>query len=87
MPLADLAAQPGLVVADRLGLPAHRLAPPTPAGWLVVIGPEGGLTAEEHALLGDPPALAVGPHFLRAETAALAAAAALAGHRDTLPPG
>jgi 16S rRNA (uracil1498-N3)-methyltransferase len=85
VPLADLAAQPGLLVADRVGDPAHLLPDPTPAGWLVVVGPAGGLTADEHTRLGDPPRLAVGPHVLRAETAALAAAAALAGHRQPRP--
>lgn len=80
--LADLAGEPGLLVADRLGAPAHLLSPPGPAGWLVVIGPEGGLTPDEYATLGDPPRLAVGPHVLQSETAALAAAAALAGHRE-----
>jgi 16S rRNA (uracil1498-N3)-methyltransferase len=85
VPLSDLAGQPGLLVADRVGDPAHVLPAPTPAGWLVVVGPEGGLTADEHTRLGDPPRLAVGPHVLRAETAALAAAAALAGHRQPQP--
>jgi 16S rRNA (uracil1498-N3)-methyltransferase len=85
VPLLDLAGQPGLVVADRGGDPAHLLPAPTPAGWLVVVGPEGGLRAEEHTGLGDPPRLAVGPHVLRADTAALAAAAALAGHRRSGP--
>ncbi len=80
--LADLAGEPGLLVADRLGVPAHLLPNPGPAGWLVVIGPEGGLTPDEYATLGDPPRLAVGPHVLRSEPAALAAAAALAGHRE-----
>ena len=37
---------------------------------------------DESATLGDPPRLAVGPHVLRSETATLAAAAALAGHRE-----
>jgi 16S rRNA (uracil1498-N3)-methyltransferase len=87
VPLAELAGQPGLVVADRVGQPADLLPAPVPTGWLVVIGPEGGLTADEHHRLGDPPRLAVGPHVLRAETAALAAAAALTGHRRPLPEG
>ena len=86
VPLADLAGRPGLVVADRLGQPAETLPAPPRTGWLVVIGPEGGLTAEEHHRLGDPPRLAVGPHVLRAETAALAAAAALTGHRQPRSP-
>jgi 16S rRNA (uracil1498-N3)-methyltransferase len=81
VPLADLAGRAGLVVADRVGQPADLLPGPAPEGWLVVVGPEGGLTAAELTSLGDPPRLAVGPHVLRAETAALAAAAALAGHR------
>jgi 16S rRNA (uracil1498-N3)-methyltransferase len=85
VPLADLAGQPGLVVADRVGQPAHRLPAPPPTGWLVVIGPEGGLTTDEQHRLGAPPRLTVGPHVLRAETAALAAAAALAGHRHPDP--
>ncbi|HEY5165378.1 MAG TPA: RsmE family RNA methyltransferase [Acidimicrobiia bacterium] len=85
VPLADLARQPGLLVADRDGDPAHLLPAPTPAGWLVVVGPEGGLTPDEHTQLGHPPRLAVGPHVLRAETSALAAAAALTGHRQPRP--
>jgi 16S rRNA (uracil1498-N3)-methyltransferase len=83
--LAALAGEPGLVVADRAGQPAHLVPEPPPAGWLVVVGPEGGLTADEYATLGHPPRLAVGPHVLRAETAALAAAAALAGRRRPVP--
>ncbi len=83
--LTDLAGTPGLVVADRAGLPAPQLPAPPPTGWLVVIGPEGGLTPDEHTQLGDLPRLAVGPHVLRAETAALAVAAALAGHRHPDP--
>ena len=85
VPLAELAGQPGLLVADRVGTPADLLPAPSPTGWLLVVGPEGGLTADEHARLGDPPRLAVGPHVLRTETAALAAAAALTGHRQAPP--
>ncbi len=83
VPLASLAGRPGLVVADRRGNPPAALPDPGPAGWTVVVGPEGGLAADEIAALGDPPRLAVGPHVLRAETAALAVAGALAGVRRT----
>jgi 16S rRNA (uracil1498-N3)-methyltransferase len=84
-PLGGLAGRPGLVVADRGGLPAAALPEPGPEGWLVVVGPEGGLEPFERRALGDPPGLAVGPHVLRAETAALAVAAALAGRRSAAP--
>jgi 16S rRNA (uracil1498-N3)-methyltransferase len=56
------------------------LGDPPAAGWTVVTGPEGGLAAEEVAALGraGPVAsLALGPHVLRAETAAVAAVATL----------
>jgi len=80
--LAGLAGRPGLVLADRDGQPAGALgADPGPDGWLVLVGPEGGLDPAERSLLGDPPRLAVGPHVLRAETAGAAVAAALAGRR------
>ena len=84
--LTDLAGCPGLVVADRRGRAAAELPDPGPDGWTVVVGPEGGLAADEQAGLGDPPRLAVGPHVLRAETAGIAVAAALAGHRHLTPP-
>lgn len=83
VPLTSLAGHPGLIVADRHGTPAAMLADPVDEAWLLVIGPEGGLDPAEMATLGDPPRLAVGPHVLRAETAAGAAAAALAGRRRT----
>ena len=33
---------PACVIADRSGLPASALADPGPAGWTVLVGPEGG---------------------------------------------
>jgi 16S rRNA (uracil1498-N3)-methyltransferase len=87
VPLAEVAAEDGLVVADRGGVPAGELAAPTGAGWLVLVGPEGGFTDEERALVAGAPVLTVGPHVLRAETAALAVAAALAGRRHAEPSG
>jgi 16S rRNA (uracil1498-N3)-methyltransferase len=84
--LLELRDRPGLVIADRGGVPAPQIPRPGPAGWTVLIGPEGGFDPAELAPL--PPAtprLAVGPHVLRAETAPVAAVAALrgrAGGRD-----
>ena len=59
------------------GAPLAEVVRPGPAGWLVVIGPEGGLTdGEVRACLDAGCALAtLGPRVLRAETAAVAAAA------------
>ena len=55
-----------------------------PAGgeWVVAVGPEGGFDdAERRAFAHRAPARRRA-HVLRAETAAIAAAAALAGRRD-----
>jgi 16S rRNA (uracil1498-N3)-methyltransferase len=54
-----------------------RAASPEPRPLVVVVGPEGGLTDEEHALLvarGAEP-VRLGPRVLRFETAAIAALA------------
>ena len=61
-------------LADLNGAPA-RLDGPAPD--LVIVGPEGGMTAAEHQMLLDSRVLPVrlGHHVLRFETAALAAAA------------
>ena len=85
--VGDLAGRPGLVVADRSGMPASEIPEPGPDGWLLLVGPEGGWSEAERALMGDAPQLAVGPHVLRAETAAVAGAAALTGRRRVRPPG
>jgi 16S rRNA (uracil1498-N3)-methyltransferase len=82
VPLADLAGRAGLVVADRDGAPAGALPEPVGGEWIVVVGPEGGLDRSEHELFADAPRLSVGQFVLRAETAAIAAAAALAGRRS-----
>ena len=72
-----LAGRPGLVLADRAGVPAGAFPVPGPEGWTVVVGPEGGLTAAEIDRLGPSvPRLALGPHVLRAETAPIAVVAA-----------
>jgi 16S rRNA (uracil1498-N3)-methyltransferase len=94
-PLAELAGHPGLVIAERGDLPSTDPTDPGAGGWLLVVGPEGGLAPEDLRLLegaareGDPavplPRLAVGPHVLRAETAAVAAAAVLSARRSPEP--
>jgi 16S rRNA (uracil1498-N3)-methyltransferase len=81
--LADLAGRPGLVIADRAGVPAHALPAPGPDGWTVVVGPEGGFDPADLEPFPDSvPRLAVGPHVLRAETAPPAVLAALRGRAD-----
>ncbi len=83
---AEITAHPGLVVADLAGVPADSIPLPRPGDppngeWVVAVGPEGGFDPAEQRGFGDAPRLAVGPHVLRAETAAIAAASALAGRR------
>jgi 16S rRNA (uracil1498-N3)-methyltransferase len=81
---AELARFVGLVVAAPDGVSAADLAlPPGGEGgeWVVAVGPEGGFDDDELQGFGSAPRLAVGPFVLRAETAAIAAAAALAGRR------
>jgi 16S rRNA U1498 N3-methylase RsmE len=52
---------------------------------VVAVGPEGGFDDDELRDFGSAPRLAVGPFVLRAETAAIAAAAGLAGRRTISP--
>jgi 16S rRNA (uracil1498-N3)-methyltransferase len=61
-------------------VPLHRVALPTDAGPVTFLsGPEGGLSANEEklALAAGFAAVTLGPRTLRAETAPLAALAAL----------
>jgi 16S rRNA (uracil1498-N3)-methyltransferase len=74
--LAALAAGPGVAMADRAGDPPS-LDHPT-----LLVGPEGGWGPEEAAL--DLPRVALGPHVLRAETAAITAGGLLAALRSGL---
>lgn len=74
--LAALAGHPGIAVGDREGGPVSDLLPPPGGEWLGVVGPEGGLTPEERGALGGR-GVGLGPHVLRAGTAAVALAAAL----------
>ncbi len=70
---AEVAGRPGAVLADPDGDPPWLAAGP------VLVGPEGGWAADEAAL----PLLRMrlGPHVLRSETAAVAAAALLGALR------
>lgn len=68
------ASLPGAALADRAG------QPPTLDHPTVLIGPEGGWSPEERA--ADLPVIALGPHGLRADTAAVTAAAVLGGLRS-----
>ena len=79
--LSSLAGRSGLVVAARDGGAPGDLPAPTGGEWVLIVGPEGGLDPAELEALDHPPGLAVGPHVLRAETAAIAATAALAVRR------
>jgi 16S rRNA (uracil1498-N3)-methyltransferase len=80
-PLSLLAGHAGLIVAARDGGTPYDLPAPADGEWILVVGPEGGLEPTELKALGDPPRVAVGPHVLRAETAAIAGTAALAVRR------
>jgi 16S rRNA (uracil1498-N3)-methyltransferase len=84
-PLAELAGHPGLAVAERGGRPAAALSGPPGGEILVLVGPEGGLGEAEVAALAPWARLDLGPHVLRAETAALAAATLLAARRHADP--
>ncbi|MCU1458857.1 MAG: methyltransferase, RsmE family [Actinomycetia bacterium] len=85
VPLSALAGTSGLIVADRGASESPTGVPLVgPDGWVVLVGPEGGFSPEELIGLdeaGPVARLAVGPHVLRAETAAIAAASVLAAQR------
>lgn len=74
---ADAVALPGAALADMDG------AVPTLARPTVLVGPEGGWSAAERgaAASGAVPTIALGPHVLRAETAAVVAGALLVALR------
>jgi 16S rRNA (uracil1498-N3)-methyltransferase len=70
------------VVADPAGGPLDAVPWREAAAVIGLVGPEGGFTAEELAAAAAAgwPQVAVGPHVLRIETAAVALAARLAHH-------
>ena len=81
--LADLAGRSDLVVAELGAGPVEALADPGPGGWTLLVGPEGGLAPEELEALGPSGRLGLGPHVLRAETAAVAGAVVLGRSRQS----
>jgi 16S rRNA (uracil1498-N3)-methyltransferase len=84
--LAELPGDGVVVLGDPTGRPVMDIPMPAGGEWLAVVGAEGGLDDDERAALMARPGaelVAVGPHVLRAETAALALAAALAARRVT----
>jgi len=90
--VTELRGRDGLVVADPEGEEPARLPAPPGGEWVLVVGPEGGFDPDEAAALlsaargGEAPArLRLGPHVLRAETAAIAGAAVLATRRTPRP--
>ncbi|HZJ27153.1 MAG TPA: RsmE family RNA methyltransferase [Acidimicrobiia bacterium] len=82
--VGDVARHPALVVGTRDASGANGPGPPPVSvpEWLLVVGPEGGFTPGELDLLSGGVRLAVGPHVLRSETAAVGLAAVLARARD-----
>lgn len=92
MEVADAVAFPDLVelsrrvgvVADREGSAIGDL--PDGVAHLLVVGPEGGFTSKENQLLERCgwPRLRLGPHILRAETAAIVGGAMLVARDETI---
>lgn len=82
-PLSALHGHPGLVMADADGEDVAGIPAPPTGEWVLVVGPEGGLEPDELAFIGATARLRLGPHVLRAETAAIAGAAVLTTRRVT----
>jgi 16S rRNA (uracil1498-N3)-methyltransferase len=78
---AVLARRPGpvLVLHEEASLPLSRVELPTGGEITLVVGPEGGIAADELAALEAAGAVPVrlGPEVLRTSTAGVAAVAAL----------
>ena len=76
--LHDVVALPGAALADAGG------RPPSLAHPVLLTGPEGGWSEAELAAADGLPRVALGPHVLRAETAAVVAGALLSALRGGL---
>lgn len=82
--VADFAAVAGVAGPQGAALAHPGGGPPSLDRPTILVGPEGGWSDEELAA-GLPP-VSLGPHVLRAETAAMAAGALLCGLRAGLFP-
>jgi 16S rRNA (uracil1498-N3)-methyltransferase len=80
-----LATRPGVVVADRAGVPVADLGRPPGDEWTVLVGPEGGFAPEELAAFSRAPRATVSPHVLRAAHAPLAVVSALLQRSTPVP--
>lgn len=82
--VGDVVALPAFVaeLGDRCALAEAGGAPPSLGRPAVLVGPEGGWSDEERSLA--PALVGLGPHVLRAETAAVAAGVLLAALRAGL---
>lgn len=71
--IPELAADVRLVLSPEATFHPDTLAPTSPESVALVVGPEGGLTGQELALLEEARFVSVslGPRILRAETAAI----------------
>jgi 16S rRNA (uracil1498-N3)-methyltransferase len=69
----------------REAAPILGSLPATPAGTAVLIGPEGGWDDSERKAASEWSAVSLGPHILRAETAAVAVLAVLNAVWSTTP--
>ena len=89
IPLISLPSGPSLIVADASGDPFDPVAATNTggAGITLAVGPEGGWTAEELDRFRSQGAQVArfGPHVMRIETAAVAAAAIIMGHGSAAP--
>jgi 16S rRNA (uracil1498-N3)-methyltransferase len=79
--LSAMHGRAGLVVADLKGEDVARLPLPPDGEWVLLIGPEGGFEPGEVDAFDAPVRLRLGPHVLRAETAAIVGAAVLTTRR------